>query len=567
MSPAARRALAGLAPWLLGALGLWMAFHPALASGFGSVQVRTGDPRLVNYLFEHTYRWVGGDPLHAAFWSPPVFHPIEGVGAYTDTVVGTAPLYWAARWLGASPGVAFQLWMMLALSLAFVVGFVFLRRSLGVGPWPAAVGAFLIGFGSSRLVQFSSPQLFAFAPGLLALHASCQALLACDGEVDSRRVRRWIFVFTGALALQAWSAFYPAYFIVLILGAALVATLCVAEGRRRLGLLASRHSKTLAIAALLFATAIAPLALAYGSVEGSQRRAASAVERNLPGWKSWLSPGTSHRLYGPLARSEFFDVRDRGQHATQHSNGVGFLTMGLALAGLVVSRRRTSVRVTVVATGLVLLLCTKLPGDASLWMLARDALPGAAAIRYVARIGIFLAIPVAIGLSFLLERLASGRWAWAAVALAIACVVEQTHQLVAVDDGAYREAVARIAGEVGPDCQAFFVSAYVESDGSETVVSRPHAVGIVAMFAATERGLPSVNGRLGRLPRDYELEAFHVVVGRADPRPARAVAAWSRAHGLDPESVCVVKLPADAIPGIRTGPFEPGERPRRARQR
>jgi hypothetical protein len=86
-------------PALCWLAGLVAAFHPTFRSGFATVQGYPGnDPRLVAFILEHTtYRWLAGFPLHGDFWSPPIFFPQQGVGAYTEMLVGAAPPYWLAR--------------------------------------------------------------------------------------------------------------------------------------------------------------------------------------------------------------------------------------------------------------------------------------------------------------------------------------------------------------------------------------------------------------------------------------------------------------------------------------
>ena len=122
----------GLAPWILWICGMLVAFYPALLSGFRNLQLGYGDPRLVNYILEHSWLWVTGHPLNDSFWSPPVFYPAANVGAYSDTMVGSGPIYWLFRGLGAGPGYALQLWMMSCLSLCFLFTYIFLRRCLSL---------------------------------------------------------------------------------------------------------------------------------------------------------------------------------------------------------------------------------------------------------------------------------------------------------------------------------------------------------------------------------------------------------------------------------------------------
>src|SRR5687768_1748130 len=87
-----------------------LAMHPTVLSGLRLIQTDLGDTRLNMYLLEHSYRWVRGEPSHGDFWSPPFFYPAHNTAAYTDLLLGAAPLFWAWRVLGAVPDTAFQLW-------------------------------------------------------------------------------------------------------------------------------------------------------------------------------------------------------------------------------------------------------------------------------------------------------------------------------------------------------------------------------------------------------------------------------------------------------------------------
>lgn len=93
-------------------LGMAMAHRPMLASGLARVQTDTGDPRLLNSILEHGYRWAIGDPKHGDFWSPPFFFPARNAAGYSDVLLGTAPAYWGWRAFGTEPDTAFQLWLL-----------------------------------------------------------------------------------------------------------------------------------------------------------------------------------------------------------------------------------------------------------------------------------------------------------------------------------------------------------------------------------------------------------------------------------------------------------------------
>ena len=60
---------------IAGFLGLVMVHHPMLFSGLARIQSDPGDPRLINYLLEHSYLWISGNPAHRQFWDIPFFYP------------------------------------------------------------------------------------------------------------------------------------------------------------------------------------------------------------------------------------------------------------------------------------------------------------------------------------------------------------------------------------------------------------------------------------------------------------------------------------------------------------
>ena len=65
----------------VGVLGIIIAHHPMIASGFRRIQTDLSDSRFNHYLLEHGYRWVRREPLHLDFWSPPFFYPAKNAAA------------------------------------------------------------------------------------------------------------------------------------------------------------------------------------------------------------------------------------------------------------------------------------------------------------------------------------------------------------------------------------------------------------------------------------------------------------------------------------------------------
>jgi hypothetical protein len=507
-------------------LGVAVTFHPALTSGFRRLQIGPGDPRLINYLLEHSWRFVLRQPGHTSLWDPPFFHPVEGVGAYTDTMLGAVAPYGMTRILGADPGLAFQLWMMAALSLAYAATYLLLERGLGLGHWPAATGAFLGGFGSSRGASFNSPQLFTIFWGLLALYALARALAEANDET-SRRAPRWIAAAAALLALQTWSAFYPAFFVALVLAVATVIASIVPGSRSSVLRLVKRHPVALTLSASALAVALAPLArahLAALDVVGSRRW--ETVATMLPPLATWINPGESNLLYSVLGVADRIDVPSA---PGQFSHGLGWVTTVVAGAGLIAGRRRPIAVVVLATTVFVILIATTWPGGVSLWRWVWEIVPGARAIRFPARIGMLLTVAGSIGLALLLDRW-RGRMPRAAVmGLAALCLVEQPHRTQSHHEGRYRAGLERIARDVLPECETYYLAvADGARDGSRQ--SRPKRVHVASMWASLEAGVPTVNGTAGAVPPGWEAALEDPSSGEAAIR--RALHRWAEDRDL-----------------------------------
>lgn len=546
-----------IAPLVAWATGMVAAFYPALSSGFAELQIHAGDPRLVHYILEHSYLWLVREPLHASFWSPPLHFPATGVGAYSDTMVGAAPFYWIWRVLGIGPSPAYQLWMMACLSLNFVAAYLFLRGAR-LAAWPAAVGGALYGFGIARVANFNSPQLFPVFYGMFALVALQRAL-----DPENARRGAWVLAFAAALALQMWSAFYPAFFMVFLLCAALIVGLAFGASRERLVGLARARPLAIAGGAVLTAAAVTPMALAHLGATGDVGwRGFEIVERSLPQLASWLYPGGKNLIYGGLRDTALFSFE---LSPSQHSNGVGFLTTFVFLVGLIVAWRSSVLaRVVLVSTLAVVLISTRFPGGFSGWSLVYDWVPGAQAIRYPARIGIYLLLPAALGVAHFLARTPVP----VAVLIGLACFAEQLHVLKGADDARYRQFVEATAARIEPDASAFFLMttghrvvssrgatsyAYLDRAGRPQPLNRrsDRLTHIVAMWVGLEAHVPTINGFYGNWPPGWDLKSADIWNPRERIALRTSLDTWIAAHGLDPSSVAVLTRPAYELPWLK----------------
>ena len=165
--------------------GLFFAHWPMLSTGLGQVQYDIGDTRLINFIFEHSWKWLIGAPAHQRLFDAPFFFPARNVLAYSETLVGSAPLYWLFRVFGARWDTSFQLWLVSASTLNFATFYLLLVKRLKVSQAAATIGALLFAFGSPRLNQLGHSQLVPQFYSVLCLYG----LLAIASEETPPAIR------------------------------------------------------------------------------------------------------------------------------------------------------------------------------------------------------------------------------------------------------------------------------------------------------------------------------------------------------------------------------------------
>jgi hypothetical protein len=177
-------------------------------------------------------------------------------------------------------------------------------------------------------------------------------------------------------------------------------------------------------------------------------------------------------------------------------------------------------------------------GGLILWNEVYRFAPAGSAIRAVARAGLLLLIPAALGLALFLDWLQQrGRPILAAV-VAVGCLLEQAVTTPSFDKLAQRVAGAEIAAQVGPGCPAFLYSPRAAQ------VIPPHYQ-VDAMWASLVRRVPTVNGYSGNAPPGWADLAECSVGGRGDEeRVEAALSRWCAAHGVKRTDICWIKGPA-----------------------
>lgn len=546
-------ALAAMSGW---AIGIVLQFHPMLASGFGRVQGDWADARLNNYILEHGYRWLLGIPGHERFWSPPVFYPAANTAAYSDVLLGVAPLYWPLRLAGLAPDSAFQLWMLVLGTLNFAFAFVLFWRGFRCRPLASGAGALLLSFAAMRSSQVMHAQLIALWYVVIAIFALLRIFepepeLRAGVTIVERR-GAWVFTLAAACVAQLYSSYYFGWFLSFALIIAALWSLVLPGARRRLALTARANVRTLGVAFVLAALALAPLALHYlGAEHEVGARGFASIEPLLPRVESWAYLGDDSWLYGWLAHDQIFRALPL-EH--EHRLGLGVATALLAAFGLWLARRRRSVQLMMLVPLTMALLATEWPGGFTLWRAVYLVVPGADALRAVSRIGIAILFPASLGVALLINAISRARRvppSRAAVtirrrdqrrrALAVAAIVgvvvaEQVTKPRSYDKLEGRARVARVEAEIGTWCEAFLYTTI----GGDDDPWRYHAD---AMWASMDRGVPTVNGYSGNKPPGWNFYDIRVQSAAQDSVVGDSLARWEAKWKLDPSRICRVRTP------------------------
>jgi hypothetical protein len=467
------------------ALGLCSAFHPTLFSGFARLQADPGDTLLNHYILEHSWRWLTHSDYIGTYWSPPFFHPQPLVLAYSENLLGTAPLYWLLR--TACPQMsAYQLWMLLVTALTYV-SFATVLRRLGVGHLPAALGGFVFAFGLPRVIQIGHQQLL---PHLFAPWAELAAWRLLE--------RPTLPALAGLLAaayLQVLASIYLGWFLLAGLGLFVTAVL-VLDGAARIRLTSFLRARWLAAAGLIvvWAALMAVLFAPYHEANRGFHRPYDEVLALTPRPTTWLASAPQGVWYRWLPKS----AREAASELWIFPGAVplAIAACGLAFA-IVPHERRPLVAASLIAAVTLALIASRW-GDWSPWRAVYKWAPGGGAIRAVGRVVFTVELFALVGGLVTLEALCHRARFGGAIAglLLVAAIAEQlpNRPLPSFEVAAWQERVSALR-----DRLTLGTVAYIE-----LAPDRPFWESqLTAMWAGLEANVPVVNGYSGRYPLGY----------------------------------------------------------------
>ena len=191
----------------LGYLVLAAAYTWPLAIRLNGVPHDLGDPLLTTWLMWWSGTQ-GGLPLTAHWWNAPIFYPAPGIFAFSENLLGLAPI--------AAPLTALTHQPLIGHNVAFIATIVL-----------SALGAHFLAYTITRRHDASAIAgiAFAFAPYRLAQAPHIQVLasfwtpicLAALHRYDRTARTRWLLVAVTAWVIQALSCGYYLFFLAALL--------------------------------------------------------------------------------------------------------------------------------------------------------------------------------------------------------------------------------------------------------------------------------------------------------------------------------------------------------------
>jgi len=327
----------------VGAAGVLAVHHPMLLSGFGRIQTDRGDTRLIHYVLEHGYLWATGTPGHRDYWSAPFFYPLKNTIAYSDSLLSYGPFYWVWRIAGASPDLAFGLWMIAMTVMNYAAGLLVFGEALGFGAPASVAAASLLAFGAPRVNQLGHQQLLPCFYVLLTLYALAR-LFREDDPSPGRRLRLWMLAAFGAVA-QLYGGVYLGWFLGMGLVLATSIGLALRSTRTAILAVARRDWRAVAAAGGVGGLALLPFLVHYLPAAREMSSVYMPFRYNLhPTFGSWWNVGEGNWFWGWLiSRRPFVG----SLHEQEKRLGLGFLTTAACASGLYLGRRLPWCRVAI----------------------------------------------------------------------------------------------------------------------------------------------------------------------------------------------------------------------------
>lgn len=459
-----------------------------------------GDSRFNNYILEHFHQYVTGRT--PSYWDAPFMYPYKNVIAFSDNLLGSAPVYSLFRGLGFNRESAYQLWILAMFALNFLCCFAALlawtKRIV-----PAACGAYVFAFGIHFIGHMDHAQMFPRFMVPLAFWW-CWQWLRTGKPLH-------LALTAGATVLQFYCGIYLGFILCYALFFLVVGYVLV--HRRALWAQWSWSTTTRWRSALVLVVcglAMLPLMTPYLAIsEVTGVRGYDRIATTIPRPSSWFFTHPAAVNWQSLSSH----TKDAFPDWWSHYHFMGAVAWAAVIAAVAMLWRgqdRKQLVALVLALALSLLFCLRV-GDLSLYE-PIAGLPGFSALRAIDRFVPVLAVYFAALVAVVAARVKVNRLAGAVLGV-LACVAVFLDNRVNVGElkqynkhGA-REMVERAVLDIRlmKDSTTTAV-AYTPARGVQPFREdheRSIAIHLTAMLAGQELGIPVVNAYTGHYPGNH----------------------------------------------------------------
>jgi hypothetical protein len=477
--------------------GIVCAFRPTLFSGGARLQTDPGDTVLNHYILEHTWTWLTRSDYVGTFWSPPCFYPTKLTLAYSENLLGTAPVYWLLRSF-CTPVAAYAVWILLVCSFSYASMAWALRR-FGLAHVLCAFGGFVFAFGLPRVLQIGHQQLLPHFYAPLAVYCAWQLIVAPR-----------LLAFVGLLAagfLQVLSSIYLGWF--LHFGLAVFFLWLLVTHRDSVPNLAGFVRRSwLPIGGLLavWALLLVSLLSVYRQANQGFQREWDECLSHTPSLTDWLLPTDQSMHF------RWLGVKTTPQ-SVECCCFPGWVVLGLTVLGLalalgrfrLLSREHSRLVLAVLGTALTLVvLSLRDLGDGTTWWWVHEWVPGATSIRAVGRITLTVLLFALIGGLLALQAVLRApvfgpraRWSIAGIVLLLGGLEQVLPTLSSFETASFYPRAEALGKNLRRSAAAY-------------VFPRPDMCWptneLLAMWAGLHANRPVVNGYSGRMPDGYPVE-------------------------------------------------------------
>ncbi len=178
---------------------------PILRAFTTAIPHDAGDPVLNTWIL-----WWNSErlPLTAAWWNAPMFFPMSGALALSETLLGLLPISGVVQWLTDSPLVAYNTAFVLSFPLCALAAYALALELTGDRP-AALVAGLAFAFAPYRMGQLSHVQVLSYYGAPLALFAAHRFI---------RTGERWLLaVFSAAWLMLSLTNGYAMFHLAVLL--------------------------------------------------------------------------------------------------------------------------------------------------------------------------------------------------------------------------------------------------------------------------------------------------------------------------------------------------------------